>query len=348
MNILFFTRLYAPHIGGVEKHVANLSRELIKKNHQVTILTERFNPALPWHELNHGVNIYRIPLSNSSRQNKKWIIWKWIWQNKSLLKNADIIHIHDVFYWWLPFKLLFPFKKVFITFHGYEGINPPRRLVILQRKLGEWLSSGTVCVGDFMRTWYLARPKLVIYGAVKPIKPTNSKSLRAIYLGRLSQDSGIMVYLQALKILNVKNFPLGLDVFGDGPQLTEARKYAIAHNLDVNFKGMVINAEQKLPNYRYAFVSRYLAILEAMLAKIPVIAVYNNQIKYDYLTCHPQIKNMFLASKPQEVAKAVMVNTKIARQQKNKLDSSYNWAKAQTWQKLAGQYISLYTNSSKT
>jgi hypothetical protein len=50
-----------------------------------------------------------------------------MWNNRDLIKEADIIHCHDVFFWYLPFRFLFPQKKVYIPFHGYEGNNPPNK-----------------------------------------------------------------------------------------------------------------------------------------------------------------------------------------------------------------------------
>ena len=33
-KIVYLARLYKPHVGGVEKHVENLSQELVKKGHK--------------------------------------------------------------------------------------------------------------------------------------------------------------------------------------------------------------------------------------------------------------------------------------------------------------------------
>ncbi|MBU0978566.1 MAG: glycosyltransferase family 4 protein [Patescibacteria group bacterium] len=348
MKILFFSRLYNPHIGGVEKHVESLGLELSKKKHQVTIITEGYQPNLPSMEAKHRIKIYRIPTHKTTEKDKKWLIWRWLWQHINLLKSADIIHVHDVGYWWLPYRFVFPLKKVFMTFHGYEGTSSPTILAIVQRKISEWLSSGTIGVGDFMRTWYRAQPNLVSYGAVQSSQllksPTqsNCQLFRAIYLGRLSQDIGIMTYLQALKILQKQGVKIKLDVFGDGHQFIEAKQFVKKNKLNVIFKGMVKNANQYLPNYKLAFVSSYLAILEAMRAQVPVIAVFNNQIKQDYLTCHPQAKNMLITNRP--IVIAYNINQLIEKEKINraKLTLAYNWAKTQTWQNLTTQYLKLW------
>lgn len=40
MKILFFARLFYPHIGGVEKHLFEISTRLTAMGHEVTIVTE--------------------------------------------------------------------------------------------------------------------------------------------------------------------------------------------------------------------------------------------------------------------------------------------------------------------
>jgi glycosyltransferase involved in cell wall biosynthesis len=136
MNILFLSRLFYPHIGGVEKHVFEISQEFIRKGHRVTVITEHYD-NLPLIETYKKITIYRIPLKES--RDKKLQIWMWFFKHLHLLLESDIIHAHDVFFWYLPFRFLFPLKKVFTTFHGYETVFPPEPSAIKSRKLSERL-----------------------------------------------------------------------------------------------------------------------------------------------------------------------------------------------------------------
>ena len=72
MNILFLTRLYYPHIGGVEKHVEKISQELIKLGHKITIVTEQYDKQLKKTDTHQDVTIYRIPVLKSTEKSKKW------------------------------------------------------------------------------------------------------------------------------------------------------------------------------------------------------------------------------------------------------------------------------------
>jgi len=341
MTILMFSRLFYPHIGGVENHVEKLSRELIKKGHQITIITELFQKNLKKTETRNKVKIFRIPVPHQEKQ-KKWHIWKWFWQNRRLMQKADLIHIHDVFFWFLPLKPFFLKKPVYITCHGYEGIGPPTIKAILQRKIGEWLTHGTICIGQFMKKWYKAKPNFIIYGATDSIKSVTAKPNTAIYLGRLSGDTGIMVYLETLKLLKDKKINLTLNVYGNGPQLIQAQKFTKKHKLNVNFHSFVKDASSKIPQNSLAFISRYLGILEAMLSKRPVFAVYNNQIKKDYLTCHPQAKNMIITKDEKILADSIIKCLNNPKQFQGKIHQAYKWARKQTWGKITEKYLQLW------
>ena len=106
MNILFISHYKWPHIGGVEKHIKEISEILVKNGHNVKVVSEEDikQPRIKFFGL-----IY---------------IWYWFFKNISLIYKSDIVHVHDVFIWYLPFRFLFPFTKVFITFHGWEGKYP--------------------------------------------------------------------------------------------------------------------------------------------------------------------------------------------------------------------------------
>ena len=159
MRILFLARLYWPHVGGVEKHVEKIT-DVLSKKYQIIIVCEKHDPKLPDYEKNRGVEIYRIGKTG------KWNIWKWWLKHLHLIDNADIIHIHDVFFWFLPFRLPYFYKKVYITFHGYEGADPPTSIQVLWHRVGTKLTRGNICIGDFHKKWYQVKPDFVSYGAI--------------------------------------------------------------------------------------------------------------------------------------------------------------------------------------
>lgn len=196
MKILFFAPQFYPHIGGVEKHVLEISKRLVEKRSKVTIITEQVDNAFqsikaPYHSKFNSANeakktkqaVKSAQINRKKIENfdvyylrfgkpgffKKFRIWWQLFKLRDLIKNADIVHCHDVFFWYLPFRFLYPTKPVYTTFHGYETNFPPSKKAIFIRKVSEQLSNGTICVGGYIKKWYGAKPDYVVYGGVNEI-----------------------------------------------------------------------------------------------------------------------------------------------------------------------------------
>ncbi len=337
MKIIFLTRLYLPHIGGVEKHIFEISK-ILAKNNQLTIIAEQDNPSEPEYEKAPFAEIYRIPLGGVGESAKKFTIWSWLFKHLDLIKSAEIVHIHDVFFWYLPFRFLFPNKKVFITFHGYEGSQPPTLIQKFWHQLAAKLTSGNICIGDFHQRWYGIKPTLVSYGAVYPVSQTKHRIRKeaAIFIGRLDRDTGIVDYLEASRQLR-----LPLDVYGDGPLLSACQLFVQSNRVPARFYGFVPDSANFIPGYKYAFISRYLGILEALAAHTSIIAHFDSPIKKDYLALAPFAQFIHLVnSSPAIVATVAKIRdnypTALIR-------AGYIWSQGQTWAKLADQYQSLWT-----
>lgn len=127
---------------------------------------------------------------------------------------------------------------------------------------------------------------------------------RAIFIGRDHPDNGLAEYRELAKLHKIK-----LDEYIGVP-----------------------NAAKYLKDYDFAFVSRYLAILEALAAGVPVVAHYNNEIKKDYLKMAPFAKYINIFNDPNE-----------ANLTKTDIKGGQTWAKKQTWSKMADLYEKLWT-----
>lgn len=130
---------------------------------------------------------------------------------------------------------------------------------------------------------------------------------KAIFIGRDHPDTGLSEYK-----LVASRFKLKLDIFTHTP-----------------------NAAKLLPKYKYAFVSRYLTILESLSAGIPVLANYNNLIKYDYLVLSPFISFIKIFQDPTDPQLNLSYDSKL-------IISGKKWAKSQTWPRLASLYEKLW------
>ena len=87
MRILFILENYLPHIGGVETIFKNLSENLAKDGHDVSILTHRLKGTKKFEVMN-GVKVYRTSCFYSRYVFSFFAVPKAI----SLGKNADVIH----------------------------------------------------------------------------------------------------------------------------------------------------------------------------------------------------------------------------------------------------------------
>ena len=148
MKILFLAQHKWPHIGGVEKHIHEVTKSLEKKGHKVKTISSE------------DIKYYRIKFLGLL------YIWFWLFKNRKLISGADIIHCHDVFIWYLPFHFLYPDKKVFTTFHGWEGIYPIPGKYIFLKRLASKLSWGTIAVGKYIEKYYFITADKIMYGGI--------------------------------------------------------------------------------------------------------------------------------------------------------------------------------------
>lgn len=346
MKVLFFSRLFYPYIGGVERHVMELGKRLVERGHRVTVVTEILLintnttnlKSISNEEKIGGIKVLRIPVGKSEFF-KKFRIWWWLWKHRKLIKETDIVHCHDVFFWYLPFRLFFPRKKVFTTFHGYEDY-PISKKTIIVRKISEWLSVGNICIGDFIKKWYKTNPTFISYGGVSVPGRLNGKSYKkesAIFIGRLDEQTGILTYLRAFKLIKRKIPGFEFIVIGDG-------KFKNKIGKDVNSLGFQENPEKYFSEYRFAFVSRYLSILEAMVAKRLVFAVYDNPIKKDYLMRAPFADFIVVVENSYMLAKSVAYYLSHPKEEEKKVEKGYEWVQKQTWDNVVSLYLSLWKN----
>src|SRR5258708_11449258 len=245
MKIVFLSPLFFPHIGGVEKHVYLLSRELIKKGHEVTVITYRFDSELKSREAVDGIKVVRFDYPK-----KKFIglfyIWHFLWLKRSLLMESDVIHIHDVFIWYLPFRFVYPYIKVYTTIHGYEPNNPFSAISVFQKKLAVKFSNGTIGVGKFLEKYIGIRFDLIIYGATNTFGVNKKHKNTIVFIGRLSKDTGVLKFLkknkQSLSLRDKEKYRV--DFVGDGEYRYEFEKFGAVHG--------VTNPEKFLKKSQYA------------------------------------------------------------------------------------------------
>ncbi|MGE5223997.1 MAG: glycosyltransferase family 4 protein [Omnitrophica WOR_2 bacterium] len=140
MRILMLAQFYAPDIGGEERHVQDLSHELVKRGHQVAVATI-YHPQRAKFENDRGVRVHRIR-STMSRIGRLYQengrlhapsfpdpelaieLWKVIERER-----PDVIHAHNwMFYSLLPYRIWNHIPTI-LTLHDYSLVCAKKRLM---------------------------------------------------------------------------------------------------------------------------------------------------------------------------------------------------------------------------
>ncbi len=92
MKILAVLTYYRPHTSGLTIYAERLARAFVKRGHQVTVMTNQYDPSLPLEEMMDGVKVIRVPVI--ARVSKGvlaptfgWVATKLVWQH-------DVVQLH--------------------------------------------------------------------------------------------------------------------------------------------------------------------------------------------------------------------------------------------------------------
>ena len=352
MKVLFLATRFLPSRGGVEKHIEQLIKALNKNYESITILVEKHSKNLEDYEKINldgtEVKIIRI----LPRKEIRWKIHKQEYWNDLYIRaryflSHDIVHCHDyqVFiHWLLKLKIIFFWKKVFVTFHGWEGHYPPQIKVILLRRLTNLLCNASLSIGKFIDKWYGTKSNYISIGACKNLQPTiKPKTKSLLFLGRLEKDTGIIKYLDAARILRNEDIDFTLTIAGDGSLRKFCENYALENSIKVNFLGWVSDIDLELQRHQIVLSSGYLAILEAMSAKRVVIATYENSLKLDYLQSIPDYQEVMCIKKEAvDIAKCINGLFEDGIKYNKIASSGYNLSKLQSWTRMAEVYQKMW------
>ena len=336
MNILLFSQSFSPNIGGVENHLNGLIPELQKAGHRISVITIN-NKNYKNFEIINEVRVYRINYPSI----KFWgllKIWQEIFKKINLIKKADIIHIHDVFIYFLPFRFLFPNKKVITIFHGWENKFPVPKKNILYKQIAQKLSNKTISIGDYVNQHHQLKSKnnYISYGAVKT--PTKEISLNSkdknsfLFLGRLEKDTGLETFLKTLALIKDK-YEINVTFCGDGPLKKECQKYG-------QVKGF-INPRKELIKAEFCFVGGYLSMLESFSYKCRVLTSYENQLKKDYWSKNPFSEYLVVGKDSQELSEKIISILKNKKENTKKINNAYELTKKYNFEKLAKLYLKI-------
>lgn len=179
MKILIVTHYFLPHKGGIEFVAYNQAKELVKQGHEVTVVSSRIGDE-PKEEVMDGIKIKRIKAWNWFE--RKWGVPYPIFSPKifSILKreakDADIVHVHDIFY--------------LSSFAGARASKKNKKPLILMEHV-ELVKTKRWFVNFIQKLVYLTYGKYVMNKSKKILVCNNN--VKNWFKG-ISQDKVILVY----------------------------------------------------------------------------------------------------------------------------------------------------------
>jgi glycosyltransferase involved in cell wall biosynthesis len=92
VKVLLVLTYYHPHVSGLTIYVKRLAAALARRGHQVTVLTSRYDRALPAEEVLDGVRIVRVPVM--MRVSKGVIMPTFPFLAWRLMRQHDVVSMH--------------------------------------------------------------------------------------------------------------------------------------------------------------------------------------------------------------------------------------------------------------
>lgn len=362
-NVDFVVQRFPPYKGGVENHIKGLLSGWSDSSYSFRVITESeyVDKVSITRERLNNINciVWRLPKvslrSLEVRSFKQYIVN--IYYFIRFLKDSrNIVHFQDylLFYKYLLFISLLPrFKKIHVTFHGWEGYFPPRKRHIFLRRLIGFYSKNTLSIGSYISKWYGTPLIYESYGFVEhdniAIKTADNigftNKIKILYLGRLASDAGVFTYFRLVSELHRRNLNIEFDVVGDGVLFDELREMCRNLGIDkiVTFHGWSDNPQQFIKRSNVVFSSGYLVMLESWANKKLVVSTYENALKFDYLNSIPLENKYFIMSDDFHSLADKLLDVLSSRTFYNELiDKTYNFARSQTLGNLASIYKNMW------
>jgi glycosyltransferase involved in cell wall biosynthesis len=335
-KIVMISRRFSPSVGGVEKHIQHVC-DALPKSYSVTLLTEKYSEQLRSEEVIKKVRVYRFSFPKT-KYIGLFVIWLQLLKYIRVLYVADVIHIHDVFIWFLPYRLIFFWKPVFVTYHGWEGKYPIRLISKLQKKLAYFLSSGSIAVGSYIGQFYSISPTRTIFGAVEmKHNATVLKNKTILFLGRLDPDTGLLLFLKFLSLNKAHLHKYNVIFCGEGSLRVNCEKY-----------GVVTGFVDPIPLLRKANIciaSGYLSVFESLQMACYTVVIANNKARRYIFSDTPFASRIHVVRSEQGLKKILTNYINNPAEFKNARKENSKWASAYTWSKVSKEYLGLWSHN---
>ena len=243
MRILQVTPGYAPELGGVERHVQDVSEALARLGHDVVVVTMTADARLPRHEVVAGVEIRRLRAIGPRDYRLPLGLVRYLRQQR-----FDIVHAHN--YHALPMLLaaMVCGARCIVSpyYHGHGHSRTADLLHGLYRPVGRAAlrrAAGIVCLSEgeaelVASRLGIARADIAIIPSILDLpagttasisQPAANASRTLLSVGRLEGYKRLDRAIAALPHLP-KNYRLM--IVGEGPERPRIERLAAAHGLE--------------------------------------------------------------------------------------------------------------------
>ncbi|RVD93310.1 GPI-anchor biosynthesis [Tubulinosema ratisbonensis] len=347
-NIALVSDFFLPNLGGVEVHILNLAKSLIKRGNKVIVIThsQHRDSKIKFVE---GVKVYYLPISiligNCS--------WPSFFSNFFQLKkvfnqeNIQIIHGHQsmspLAYEALLLGQLFNLKTVF-TDHSLFVSNNLENIIV--NRLSKFVLGNVnriICVSYELKDNLLERIEInhekihVIPNGVsnefKYYKKEKGKFIKVVICCRLVYRKGVDLLLKAIPLICKSNKKIQIILVGDGPKKDEIDQMVDDTNCNIK---LIKNLSQKKLNTLFNKCDIFLntsltesfciANLEAACCGLKVVCTNVGGVK-EVLP-----PSMIKLVKPHyksiaEGVKKMIKEKRISKKHAKKIKKNYSWKK---------------------
>lgn len=266
MKILVLNYEYPPLGGGAAPVSRDISIQLAKKGHEVTVITMGFHGLLAYEE-DHGVRIYRLKCLRSKKNScMPWEQYTYLLAVRRFMRDHMKSHTYDVCHThfviptgdaarWVKEKYGIPYV---ITAHGsdVEGHNSKTYMKIMHKILRpSWRkivkgSEAVIAPSNYLLSLmkkefsdgnYIQIPNGLRVQKYRRIADRNKKEKRILLMGRMQKYKNMQTALRAIAAVDRSGWTV--DILGDGPYREELERLVTELRLTdcVNFHGWIDN-----------------------------------------------------------------------------------------------------------
>lgn len=346
MKIVFVVHRYWPAVGGVEKYIHELAGALLRMGHTVSIVAGAHTDGLPERDRHDDIPVLRYPACRSALRTRLWML-----RHVSLFRSADVVHVSNThvleLFWRMVGPLVDP-RKVFLTRHGmsYQCPVPESEKRRAHRSLE--LAAGVIHDGAFIEPWLGVKPDCCPDQGLSPSTDEltfvpEPPPTSAAYIGRLEPDSGIGIYLDAVRLLVRKHGrDFSMQVYGDGSLSDTLRREVCDQSLPVTFHGRTPNAQARIADACFAFIDGRMAMQEAMARRRLVFAAYVDPLKRDYVSGETFSPYLIPVCTAEGLAEKVDFYARHPIERANIIERAYAHSRSLTWRRTAEAYVDLW------